>query len=511
MGNASPYTKLSEIPKHTMKRLFLLFAFALPAAFAPVGAQTLSLDSCRTLALRGNKALSIGESQMAKAGYDRKAARTNYLPKVALTAGYVRTSDELSLLSDGQKDALTSMGTGLAGDFGQLAAQIVQRHPELAPLVGQASGYAGQLAGALNGVGQGLVDALRTDTRNMTAGAVILTQPLYMGGKIRAYDRITRYAEAVVGQQLRAGRQEVVLETDRAYWQVVSLAGKRRLALAYRDMLQRLDDDVRRMVNEGVATKASALTVSVKLNEAELALAKVEDGLTLSRMLLCQTCGLPLDAPVRTADEEADTLGDVPPSAAVADSAGDAAAAFADRPELCQLQTAVGIYDEKVKVERAAFLPQLALMGGYMTTNPGLTNGFENRFRGTWAVGVTLKVPVWNWGEGRYKVRAARAEADVATLRMEEAREKVELQVRQSALRMAEADRKLGLSRRNCAKAEENLRTAQVGFREGVIPTSDLLAAQTAWLQAGSDRLDAQIDVRLSRSMYARALGTLGE
>lgn len=501
-----------------MKRLILLSAFTLSAALLPVCAQTLSLDSCRTLALHGNKALSVRERQAVKAGYEHKAARTNYLPKVSLAAGYMRTSDEISLLNDGQKDALTSMGTSLAGDFGQLAAQIVQRHPELAPLVGQAGGYVGQMAGALNGVGQSIVDALRTDTRNMTAAAVILTQPLYMGGKIKAYDRITHYAEQVAEQQLRADRQEVVLETDRAYWQVVSLAGKRRLALAYRDMLQRLDDDVRHMVDEGVATKASALTVSVKLNEAELALAKVDDGLTLARLLLCQTCGLPLDANVRTADEDADTLADVLPASAGVlpartgvDCTSAAEVAFSSRPELCQLQTAVGIYDEKVKVERAAFLPQLALTGGFLTTNPGLTNGFENRFRGTWAVGVTLKVPVWNWGEMRYKVRAARAEADVATLRMEEAREKVELQVRQSALRMAEADRKLELSRRNCAKAGENLRMAQVGFREGVIPTSDLLAAQTAWLQAGSDRLDAQIDVRLSRSMYDRALGTLGE
>ena len=122
---------------------------------------------------------------------------------------------------------------------------------------------------------------------------------------------------------------------------------------------------------------------------------------------------------------------------------------------------------------------------------------------------MTLKVPVWNWGEGKYKVRAARAEANIAELQRDEAREKIELQVRQSAFRINEADRKLALSIRNKEKAEENLRTAQLGFREGVIVTSDLLMAQTAWLQAQSDKIDAQIDVRLSRSMYEKALGTL--
>lgn len=488
-----------------MKRLFTLFTLLLTLTLPPVCAQTLSLDSCRALALRNNKAIGMAREQMEKAYYDRKAARTNYLPKVALTAGYVRTGDEISLLSDGQKGALSSMGTGMAGEFGQLAGQILQQHPELAPLLQQASGYVGQVAGALNGVGQGIVDALRTDTRNMTAGAIILTQPLYMGGKIRAYDRITRLAQQVADEKMRAGRQEVLLETDRAYWQVVSLANKRKLAVAYRDMLRRLDEDVLRMIREGVATKANELSVSVKLNEAEMTLAKVEDGLTLSRMLLCQLCGLPLDTPVETADEQLPELADE----AAYGTAANADRAFQSRPELALLQAALDIQKEKVNIERAAFLPQLALMGGYMTTNPGLTNGFENRFRGTWAVGVTLKVPVWNWGEGKYKIRAAKAEANIASLQRDEVREKIELQVRQAAFRINEADRKLALSVRNKEKAEENLRTAQLGFREGVIVTSDLLMAQTAWLQAQSDKIDAQIDVRLSRSMYEKALGTL--
>ena len=165
------------------------------------------------------------------------------------------------------------------------------------------------------------------------------------------------------------------------------------------------------------------------------------------------------------------------------------------------------MYGEKVKIERSAFMPQVALLGGYMISNPNVFNSFEKKFRGTWAVGVTLKVPVWNWGEGRYKVRAAKVDAQIASLQQDEAREKIELQVNQEAFRVNEANRKLALSEKNLAKAEENLRTAQVGFKEGVINTSDLLAAQTAWLQAHSDKIDSQIDIRLSRAAYNKALG----
>lgn len=178
-----------------MKRLFFVITLMVSAMMGQAAARQLPLDSCRALALRNNKALAMERSAVQKAYYDRKAAHTNYLPKVSAMGGYMRTGDEISLLSRGQKDALSNMGTALTGKFGELAGQIIKDHPELAPLIGQIGGYLPQVGDALNGVGQGIADALRTDTRNVTTAAVILTQPLYMGGKIRAYDRITRHSK----------------------------------------------------------------------------------------------------------------------------------------------------------------------------------------------------------------------------------------------------------------------------------------------------------------------------
>lgn len=462
----------------------------------------LSLDSCRALALRGNKELAIGQAKAEQAQWNRKAAYTNYLPKVSVTAGYMRTGDEISLLSKDQKNALNTLGTNGVSSFAQAAQQIVTQYPDLAPLVQSLQGYLPTFAQNGNALGKSLTDAFRTDTRNMTAGVILLTQPLYMGGKIKAYYNITKHAEALAAEQNRAKELDVVLDVDKAYWQVVSLANKRKLAVSYRDMLQHLDEDVQKMISEGVATKSNGLTVSVKLNEAEMTLTKVDDGLTLSRMLLCQLCGLPLDANPTLVDETRDDI-----QTLRTDVTPDVQTAWNNRSELCQLGEAEAMYNEKVKIERAAFLPQLALTGGYGISNPSVFNSFEKKFRGTWAVGVMLKVPVWNWGEGRYKVRAAKVDAQIANLQQQEAREKIELQVNQQAFRVNEANRKLTLSEKNLSKAEENLRTAQVGFKEGVVTTSDLLAAQTAWLQAHSDKIDSQIDICLSRASYDKALG----
>ena len=325
-----------------------------------------------------------------------------------------------------------------------------------------------------------------------------------MGGKIRAYDRLTHYVQDVANQQLRVDEQNLILETDRAYWQMVSLSNKLKLARSYRDMLTHLDQDVTKMIDAGVATKANQLQVSVKLNEADMMVTKVEDGLTLSRMLLCQLCGLPPGENIETADENRDDLAVGGTVVKV-----DEQTAYENRPELCQLQSAINIAQEKVNIVRSDYLPHLALMGGYTITNPAMYNGFEKKFRGDWSVGVTLSVPVWNWGEGRYKIKAAKAEAQIATLRAEEVREKIGLQVNQEMFRVKETNKQLRLAEKNLEKANENLRVATLGYKEGVINTTDVLAAETAWLQAQSDRIDAEIDSMLTASALQKALGIL--
>ena len=480
----------------------LILSAALAVAAFPLAAQRVfTLDSCRSMALAGNKQLLAGEKEIEAAGYEHKAARANYLFKVNAVATYFRNSREQHLLSSSTRSRLDNLGTSMSEPLGQLAQTAGQLHPEIA---GQLEEMGGNLVNGMNNIGRGINDAFRTDTRNVFAGALMLTQPIYMGGKIRAYDQITGYACELAEHKHRAGEQEVILNTDEAYWQIVSLASKKRLAESYVQLLQRMDSDVTKMIKTGVATRANALTVSVKLNEAEMALTKVDNGLSLARMLLCQLCGLPLDTQFTLEDENKELS-----STAGGNSAFDMSTALSRRPDLRSLELAADIYDKKIKLARSENLPQLALVGNYLLTNPSVFNGFEKKFKGMFNIGVTLSAPLFRWGEGRNKVRAAKAQAAAARYQLDEAREKVELQVNQASFRVTEANKAFARAVKNCERAEENLRTASVGFKAGVIPTSDMLEAQTAWVSAQSEMVDAAIDVRLTQVYLQKSLGTL--
>ena len=235
----------------------------------------LTLDSCRAMALRNNKQISVSKAKQDVAANLRKSARTKYLPHVGALGGYVYTSKEVSILNDGQKSELSNLGTNAAT---QLQTALTPYASILPPaLQSKLVSDLGVAAASLNQTGQGIVDALRTDTRNMFTGAVYFTQPIFMGGAIVAMNKMADINEELAANSLEAKRQSTLFSIDQAYWQVVSLRHKEKLAQSFVELVKKLDNDVQKMVEEGVATKSDRLNVSVKVNEAEMALMKVTD------------------------------------------------------------------------------------------------------------------------------------------------------------------------------------------------------------------------------------------
>lgn len=494
-----------------MIQRFLFIALACCAANVQAQ-QRLSLDSCRAMALRNNKTLSASRLQLDMAHYKVKAAKTKYLPHVSVLGGYELTSREISLLSDDQKASLSSAGTHATGalhnDISSALSGLAQQgaiSPELANGLGNLFGQVGsKLGSVVDGVGQKVVDALHTDTRQMYTISVMLTQPIYMGGGIIAANRMAKIGEEMAANNIEATTQSTLHSIDQAYWLVVSVHHKKQLAESYLEVVKKLDNDVQKMIAEGVATRADGLKVAVKVNEAEMSLTQAENGLALSKMLLCQLCGLPVENDVHLEDEEST---DLVTTTNVGNT--DNSVAMENRPELKLLDNALDLSRQSTKLVRAAFLPQVILTGGYMASNPNLFNGFDRKLSGVWNVGVVVRVPLWNWMEGTYKVRASKIASSIVQLERDEISEKIELQVSQCKFKVNEANRRLSLARKNVENAEENLRCANVGFKEGVLQTTDVMAAQTAWLQAQSQKIDAEIDVRLSQVNLKKALGVL--
>ena len=458
------------------------------------GYAVVPLDSCRSMALRHNKEILIANQKIAAAQYQKDQAKAAYLPSIDFVGGYLYNQKNISLI---EEDALLptktfNPATG-SYDFNLL----------MDPSTGKPVMVNGQVVPTQ--VALLPKEAMTYDIHNVFAGALTLTQPVYMGGKIKAMNDITRYAEALATTMRNKAVEDVVYQVDAAYWQVVSLKAKERLARSYVNLLDTLNHNVEAMVREGIATKADALSVAVKLNEANVDMTKVTNGLALSRMLLSQLCGLPVNTTFTLADEDSERLGEQP-LVATSYNMDDV---YARRHDINALQLGVKIYEKKAKVAMSDMLPQVALMGMYSVSNPNSFNGFKNKFGGAFSVGATLKIPLWHWGGNYNKYRAAKTEAVIQNLELENARDKIALQVNQASFKAQEAIKTYESTRSNLAKAEENLRMAQIGFKEGVMPVDNVMAAQTAWLKANSEVIDAQIDVQLCNVYLSKVLGTM--
>ena len=451
-----------------IRRIVVYWGMAMVASIA-WGEGVVSLDSCRAMALRNNKQLLISKARIEGARYQKKEAKAAYLPALDFIGGYTYNQKNISILGSDQLLPIKNAN----GDFLPEAALIPK-------------------------------EALTFDIQNVFFGALTLTQPVYMGGKIIALNNIANYASQLAVVQKEYEAENIVYEVDVAYWQVVSLGAKQRLAESYVALLDTLKYNVDAMIREGVATPSDQLRVEVNRNEAHVDLIKVKNGLSLSRMALAQLCGLPIDSDLRLEDEDNRSI--VVPLFAENENIESV---YARRKDIQQLELGVEVTHQQSRVELSTMLPKVSIIGTYEFTNPNMYSGFSKDFDGGFSVGVMVSVPLWHWGGNYNKYKASQTNETVMRLNLADAKEKVALQVQQASYKAQEAVKTYKTTLENLASANENLRQAQVGFKEGVMTIDNVMEAQTAWLKANSERVDAQIEVQLCNTYLQKVLGLL--
>ena len=527
-----------------MKKETLILALLLPVLPLTAQPQRLTLDDCREMALQADKDLQQARTRIEMAGYDRKIALANYFPTISATGAYLYNNRDIALVDEFQSSMLQGAGSIMQGVMEGAAASMeeqlsgaisqamtgtmtqlmtaIQTNPALAqeymssPMWQTVLGMLQKMdpsslvqlqlpdiSEPVNAIGADIDKALHPDLHNIWMGAVTVQQPVFVGGKILYSNKMAAMGEDLAQSKYDMEEAQVLLDVEQAYWQIVSIAGKKRLSESYADLLHTLESDVNASVKAGNMTESDALQIKVKANEADMLRTKATNGLTLAKMLLCQRIGLPLDSDIELADEHLDMvpLPECPQDKSLDDI-------YTDRPETRSLELASRIYDAKAKVIRADGLPKVALTANWLVSNPNPFNGIQNTWNGGMlSTGVMVNIPLFHGLENTNKYRKARAEASLYRTQLEDAKEKIELQVARERKAYGEAREKLSMAQANLASAEENLRTATIGFEAGVISTSTVLSAQTAWLSAHSDCLDAGTELQMAAAALRKAEG----
>ncbi len=481
----------------------LIFTALTLTPFLVRGQEIWTLEDCRARALESNNSLKQAEENRTEKAALEKVALWQMLPKVSANGTYTWMQKSTNLLSDEQKDRLNNLSGVVQQDLTSAFQQEFGSIPLIGPLIvdGLTNIISGPaLTNNINNVGHRIVEGLETDTRNVVAGTLTVTQPVFMGGKLVALHRSAQLMAELSGIEYDKKREELLIGVDEAYWQVVSVKHKKELAEQYAALLDTLNRNVEEMMDAEVVTKGDLTKVRVKLNEAQMSLTKATNGLTLAKMLLAQRCGMPLDSQFDVASLDPSGV-DIAYHPVI-----DMDSVWTRRKEMKMLRIGDSIAQQGVRIARSTLLPNIAVTGGYLVSNPNLFNGFQNEFGGTLMAGVVVNVPILHPG-AFYSLKAAKHRRQAVSYQMAEAQEMIELQVSKLRYELELAYKKLAQAQSSLANAEENLKLADESFKAGMASSSDLMAAQTAWFSAKGDVLDARIEIEMNRLYLNQAMG----
>ncbi|WP_026993945.1 TolC family protein [Flectobacillus major] len=333
-------------------------------------------------------------------------------------------------------------------------------------------------------------------------GSVSATQPIYAGGKIKlGKDASSKAVEISEGQKVMT-EVDVLLAVESAYWQIVQVKEKVILANKYKEMLLQLRTELKNAVDAGLTYKNDLLRVEVNLNEAELNIAKANDGLVLAKFNLAQIIGQPNNTNFNIDDSVAGSFNEI--AAQPLDGIAE------NRPEINVLKKAIAIEQIQTQLIQADMKPQVGLYLSAMSAvgkNANFTDGGSTLL--SYFGLFNISIPIFDWGKNAKKVKEQELKIQAKQWELEESKELINLQVQSAWLQLNQSVKKIDLSAYSIKQAEENLRLANDRYKAGTITGKDVLEAQVIWQQAYSNNIDAKVEYKINIANYKKAIGEL--
>jgi outer membrane protein TolC len=445
-----------RLPRRIAAAAILILAFAASRAPGDPLPPPVRLTLAQALSRAREASAHLAElrSLAAAAGAGLNGARAERLPKIDASASYTRQSDVPEL-------RLTLPGLGTETVFPNIP-----------------DNYRGHLG---------------------------LELPLYTSGRIANAVTANARQLTAANQDVQQGRADVEQETAAAYWALVTARDSERvLAASLADYDAHLKESRDRR-DLGMAASNEVLAVQVQREQAELARLQAASSAAVANANLQRLLDLPPGSGVEPVEPLAEPAAappaTEPPEALVA-------AAEAARPEIVALRSRIGAGRANAAATRAGLWPQANLSAGYDYANPNpRILPLEPRWKGSWSVGAVVSLSLFDGGRTAAAAAQIDAQADALDHRLEDLERRVRLEVTQRLLELSTARQAAAVAVANLDSAHENVRVARDRYHEGVIPSSELLDAETALLRAGLDRTNALAQVRVALANLERAVG----
>ena len=407
----------------------------------------LTLENCRTMALENNKRIAIAERDKERAELISNATYTHFLPRLSaeVLAGYTQDDSKMSI-------DIAGMPVDFDMDFNHF--------------------YMGELS---------------------------VEQPIYMGGKIQSGYKMSRIGSDIAGLNRTLTENEVIVETDKAYWVSVQARELHLSAIAYKETVEAFYRVIKDACEVGMKWQNDLMKAQVQLNRVNLRLQRAKNSVRISNMNLCDIIGLELNSEIalsETFSGNSITL--------------SSEATIYSRPEYAILEKQIQLKGYEKQHVQSDFLPKIGFVGSYGYIGGPRFNGmqiFGNR--PSFSAMLSVSIPIFHWGEGRKKVRAAEKDIQIAELQRDDMKRKMSLELQQAINSYNEAVLEVQLTKEALSQSEENLRVSRDNYNLGMETIADYLDAQTIWRNSQTEYITAQTKLEISKTEYLKAKGIL--
>lgn len=446
----------------TMKKVVAVIAFLAGPVMLTQGQVTYSLEHCRQIALENNIRIRNGSLEVEASEQTRKAAFTKYFPTVSASGVMLKFNDPLI--------SIDIQGGNLP---------VYNGDPSTLPFATEFAYFPGASVAMME---------------NLTAGMITATQPVFAGGRLINGNRLASLGSEVNSRKLTLSKSEVLVETEKKYWQILALKEKMNTINRYDSLLGNLHKDVSNACRAGLVNYNDVLKVSLKQSELETNRLKLENGIRMANMALCQHLGIAYDPLMTLADT---TIPVVEPAGLRVDHRES----VSNREEYKLMQDNIRAEDLQHKMKLGEYLPELGVGVGAFTYD--MSNEWNNNLV---AFG-SLKIPLSDWWGASHTLKQEKLKKEIAINQAKYTGELLNLEIEKAWCGLTEAYQQVRLAEGAVRLAEENLKITKNNFLSGINTVSDLLEAQAALQNTDDNLSEARFAYHVSVAEYRRTTG----
>ena len=331
-----------------------------------------------------------------------------------------------------------------------------------------------------------------------------VTQPIFAGGSIPARVNAAKLFSLLTDETVRATVQDVVYAAENAYYQVLLSQHLVEISADAVRSAQAHLDNVKQRRQGGVASGFDVLRAEVELSNFQAELIQNRNAINVAKANLNKVMGVSQDSDFVLSDE----LIYVPSETSMEQAVE---VAYRNRPDLFSREFDIKRQMELLKVARSRYWPSVSGYYDNTWSKPDPHNRMEIEWGHAWQAGITGMLPIFDGLTREGEIVQQKARVRQAQIDLIDAEETTLFELTKALFSIEDAEEFVQSQRLNLTRAQEGLRLAEVGYKEGTNTQVEMIDAQAAltkarvlYYQAIHSHIIAKLDLQ-------KAMGTLAK